>query len=96
VLCSLLWERYKLTVIQPALLRYYGNAIKLIVTQHTQQELLRYYGDVICHSMNDIKNVVLYVTAESWIVLAKLYQATSFLPTDEILVGYTWWFHIAV
>jgi hypothetical protein len=38
------------------LLRYYGNAIKLIVTQHTQQELLRYYGNLICHNMNqDIK-----------------------------------------
>jgi hypothetical protein len=51
VLCSLLWKRYKLTVIQPAQLRYYGNAIKLIVTQHTEQELLRYYGNLICHSM---------------------------------------------
>jgi hypothetical protein len=49
MLCSLLWKRYKLTVIQPALLRYYGNAIKLIVTQHTQQGLLRYYGNLICH-----------------------------------------------
>jgi hypothetical protein len=43
-------ETLKLTVIQPALLRYYGNAIKLIVTQHTQQELLRYYGNLICHN----------------------------------------------
>jgi hypothetical protein len=34
-----------------ALLRYYGNAIKLIVTQHTQQELLRYYGNLICHNI---------------------------------------------
>jgi hypothetical protein len=32
---------------QPALLRYYGNAIKLIVTQHTQQELLRYYSNLM-------------------------------------------------
>jgi hypothetical protein len=36
---------------QPALLRYCGNAIKLIVTQHTQQELLRYYGNLICHNI---------------------------------------------
>jgi hypothetical protein len=36
---------------QTALLRYYGNAIKLIVTQHTQQELLRYYGNLICHNI---------------------------------------------
>jgi hypothetical protein len=25
--------------------------VKLIVTQHTQQELLRYYGNLICHSI---------------------------------------------
>jgi hypothetical protein len=36
---------------QPALLRYYGNVIKLIVTQHTQQELLCYYGNLICHNI---------------------------------------------
>jgi hypothetical protein len=39
---------------QPALLRYYGNAIKLIVTQHTKQELLRYHGNatnsLLCNS----------------------------------------------
>jgi hypothetical protein len=48
---TLLWKCNKLTVMQPALLRYYGNAIKLIVTQHTRQELLRYYGNLICHNM---------------------------------------------
>jgi hypothetical protein len=44
-------EMPQLTVMQPALLRYYGNAIKLIVTQRTQQELLRYYGNQICHNI---------------------------------------------
>jgi hypothetical protein len=43
---------------QPALLRFYGNAIKLIVMQHTQQELLRYYGNLICHNINNRGNIV--------------------------------------
>jgi hypothetical protein len=44
---------------QQALLRYYGNAIKLIVTQHTQQELLRYYGNLLCH-------YIIYYYFTSW------------------------------
>jgi hypothetical protein len=43
---------------QPALLRYYGNAIKLIVTQHTQQELLRYYGNLLCHIAPSLRLLV--------------------------------------
>jgi hypothetical protein len=43
---------------QSALLRYYANAIKIIVMQHTQQELLRYYGNLICHIAPSLRLLV--------------------------------------
>jgi hypothetical protein len=47
---------------QPALLRYYLNAIKLIVTQHTQQERLRYYGNLICNIMFMLTKMTVYIS----------------------------------